>query len=230
MRIIKPLPGTLPVPVHNIDGDWPMSSLGDKIFDMSGFGNHGTLAGNTHWVQNRLKFNGAGDFVACGSGINFTGVNSFTVIAWFNTTFIGYDPYIMGTGANNGWYLRLESTVPNGRVVVKVDDGSDDAYVFSTVGGYNDGKLHQLCLVWNSSINTIEGFVDCVSFGTDFQLNIGNMLNPLRIGGEPEAFQCFTGLIDKALIYNRALFTSEIARLYREPFYRYPESRIFPAA
>lgn len=202
-------------------GAWDASLgvTGSKIFDFSGKGHHGAWAVANPWRTvfhgPMWSFNGAG-YINCGSNFAFTGAASFTVIVWFNTLYTGGDNYIMGTGGNNGWYMRLESTSPAGCVVVKVDDGVQDASVYNDDAvRYDDGRWHQLAMVWNSVTNTLEGFIDAVSFGTDVQLGVDALLNTLWIGGDPELGVKFVGYISNTLIYTRTLCPAEIRLLWQ---------------
>jgi len=83
MRILKPLPGALPMPERNIVGDWPMNSLGGRIFDRSGNDHTGTLVGDTHWVLGKfgpaLRFDGTSDYVIFGNVLNTFYVNPYTI-------------------------------------------------------------------------------------------------------------------------------------------------------
>ena len=157
----------MPMPGRNIIADWLFNSLGDNVFDLSGHGHIGGMIGNPAWDNGKLghglRCDGVLDHVFVPGNINFTEANSFSVIVLFSTTQAGADNYIVGTGLADGWYLRLGSVAPAGRLMVKVDDTIDDAWVQSTVAGYHDGDLHQLVLVWDAPNNLIEGFIDGIS-------------------------------------------------------------------
>lgn len=216
-------------------GAWvpALGPTGITLRDVSGFSKHGTLTnmdpatdwiigGNPRMPGYSLDFGADDDRVPCGDFSQIVGTAPFSVMVWFKTdtaTGSGADNYIVGTETNNGWYLRLEDGSPAGRVVVKIDDGANDAFVFDTMGGYADNLWHQLTLVWDTA--KIEGFVDGKSFGTDSQANVGAFSgNTVTIGATPAGgtWNFFNGEIGVVYVWNnRVMILPEIQLLNQNP-------------
>ena len=237
MRILKPLPGALPMPERNLVGDWLMNSLGDKIFDLSGNGLHSSaFGGNPSWVPGKfgpaIDFDGddsisvpdqaildiSGDITLC-ARIKYTmsgGTGSPGILAKDNTT------------VGEGYSLNL-AFADNAKIRCSMRIGGIWESAISV--NYNDDKWHAVVATYDGT--NLKLYVDSVLEDTEAAAGaIAVNIHDLKIGWQAAigAQNYFIGQIDNPIIFNRALSASEIAKLYREPFYRYPESRVFAVA
>lgn len=234
MRILKPLPGVLPVPAHNIVIDWPISSLGNRIFDLSHNGNTATLFGGTSWARGRV-----------GRALYFNGLNSYTkvttnrlknqrwsVALWVWTgdqasTLIDYE----NGSAYFGWSIRI---ILGGFVYVKITSAVGGTLASLTSNGSVTDALWHLIIITDDGSNLsvyIDGVFDN-SAATAVKVWAATMhcymgcLRPEHVSPA----NWFTGRIDNVMVFDRALYGNECALIYRETFYRYPESRVFAVA
>lgn len=229
MRILKPLPGALPMPGRNIVGDWSINSLGDEIFDRSGNDNAGTILGPVWSIGtygHALKFNGINDYVEMGALDIFEGIPAITYCLWVYPSdnadtykfALSKDVVItLGTRANSyRWSLETSIGGTNGR----------------TVGTISLNQWQFMCVRFDG--NTCQLFKNCISIDSVPASGITKVeADLLDIGDFRQNnlhFYFWDGLIDIVSIYNCALSVSELVKLYREPFYRYPENRVFAVA
>jgi len=226
---MKPPPSARLITGHplakGLVGCWLMNEGGgEKVFDLSGNGNTGSLINDTHFVPGKfgpaLEFDGDGDYV---EDADFAFVNPpFTLIAWVKNPNLGTNHYdsivskgsVINSDSNFDFGLRDLSgkNVPylywkNGSTLYGAEDtedaGAEWVFLVGTVNSSYDMEL----------------FVNANSVKTD-----GSNLAPtdgshaLRIGNSFNSAGDFNGTIDEVMIFNRALSASEIAQLYINPF------------
>ena len=106
-------------------------------------------------------------------------------------------------------------TATNGRIVIQVLNGSNNAYV--TTLDYDDNKWHHLVFVRNGNTitngilyidNNPVGIASWGNFGSDSTNNVIGIY-------EQTLSYPFNGLIDDVRVYNRALTAAEIQALYK---------------
>jgi len=192
-------------------GCWLMNEgRGNRIQDLSGNGNTGSLVADTHFVPG--KFGGAVDFDGTGDYIQTTFNSTIlpkasTVILWIK--FDALASYNIMYSCLGG---TLESFVESdGSITIY---GSARNNPTKAAAGIVAGNWYQIAVV----DNTIDcrGYVNAVlkSTGTtarvagDSLLEIGGRVTTLPINGQ----------IDHFLIYNRALTALEVTQLYLDPF------------
>lgn len=244
MRIIEPLPGTLPMPVHHIVGDWPMSSLGDNVFDLSGRGNNGAINGPA-WAEG--SFGPALDFAA-NQNVNFGDVldelftTGYTVSIWLNLVANWEAPIrsilnkSMNTSAAGGFLIAQTGTslVAN-RISVFHWDGAAPSPYFLTNATMPINQYVHLAVTWDgtTAIDSIGIYFNAIrqagAWASRGTLPIANNLN-LRLGPVTGQIRNGIGRYDDLQIYNNNQNSSGVARLYRESFYRFPENRVFAVA
>jgi len=217
MRILKPLPGALPMPERNLLGDWVMHSLDDRILDYSFNDNIGTFGGGVarpSWDNGNfgiaVRFDG-GDAVL--TNYKPDPRQPITVVAWYNKT--ADAGYLFGCHDGvNRFYV--------GDAFIGVGDTAINTHSLPT------GALHQVALVvtgthayWFVDGVLDDDFAYTASAASTLTFYIGRRNH--ATGGP------ITGLIERMILYNRALSASEIA-FYKDPGYRYPENRCFAVA
>lgn len=218
------------MPERNIVGDWPMNEgSGDGVFDFSGNGSHlTTFVGSVSWQTGKygtsLNFPGVTNYVT-GSALTrgLVDAGDITIVIWFKSDLGGSaDQFLVRVG-DTGLVLN---NLPGYRWFPDVDGGSPAEVSAPTTAGkwyclavshsgihsnlYHNGILIQ-------SINSV--VIDMIS-------TTGYFFGALNNAGIWD----LDGKISHCVIYNRALSAFEIALLYRESFYRYPENRVFAVA
>ncbi len=192
---------------------------GNKVFDLSGNGNIGTLQADTHFVPGKfgsaLDFDGTGDYVDVGSISSIPG--AFSISLWAKRgTVVPANNVIVGWGGGGSNYAGL-MVYENGNVIHSVDSGGTRG-IWS--GIWTDkSDFHHLVFVTDGigENSAIRLYFDGVNKG-DKSEEVSSF-TAFRIAELIQlAARAFDGIIDHATIYNRALSASEIALLYREPF------------
>lgn len=243
MRILKPLPGSLPYPDHHVAGDWPMSSLGTLLFDQSSRFNNGVINGPA-WVDGRrgpaLSF-GINNNVDFGDILDDVIGSGFTFGIWLNlqTNPLAYIRGIIskGTGFSAaGGFLFAQAGTGLGanKIIVYLFVGAAPSPSFLTTAAIPLNQYFHLAVSWDgtAAAGSVRVYFNAVlqagaedSFGT---LPIANN-QPFRLGTHAGGTRSAVGIYEDLQAYNRALFPAGIARLYRETFYRNPGSRCFAA-
>jgi type 1 glutamine amidotransferase len=203
--------------------DFSRPAQGGGVADQSGRGNHGEAVG-TQWIA-QGKAGGACAFSPAGSYIRVANcgllnVQRVTLAAWIKTTC--QDKVwrrIIDKQHNRGYVLGMGGDFQGrqwrGQAVLEINDHpvwSDGRiadgqwhHLAGTYDGfeqklYVDGRLQTKVAHWRGNIAQ-----------NDFDLTIGNNRSNPDPGDEGLGFH---GLIDELMIFNRALASDEIARLY----------------
>lgn len=203
-------------------GCWVMNEgTGDKVFDLSGNGNHGTIVG-PEWCPNGL------DFVKTNSdyvNIPYAAIyslpendNDFTIIQYVNPdslttgsvfdasfTFGGTDDLIIYPNqATLGSGIRIYWRALSGNIMYETgQDRSGEWFMvgLTSIGGNN----HKL-------------YAEGLQVGSSAESDAEGPFNSCRIGGWADGTQYYDGKVGYTLCYNRALSAEEIAWISREPY------------
>jgi len=199
---------------------------GNKVFDLSGNGNAGTISSGVVWEPGKfgpcLYNDASGNHVNCGDMSQIEGVGAFSVSFWA----------MHKTGSVPGTQFLLAKYGDVGDRVFTFYT-TDSELVLFTVFNSEASSAYGYCLnvfktayKWRHIVGVYDGaniyvYVDSVVGST-----VGNLTgvtdsstSPLVLLAENTFGQNdFGGLIDNVKVYNRALSVSEIAQLYREPF------------
>ncbi len=237
MRILKPLPGTLPMPERNLIADWLMSDgAGGVIADLSGNGNTGTfdlgLASPTWIAGDKGKavfFDGGDQIIANKAGTLDITNNQMTILVRFYVTSTAAHQGFAGIREDGAWANQYRIGLRNGggfRVYVETLAG---LVTLTTAGGHTTtNKWHTVVGVYDGA-NIYVYFDGVLISGPAAQTGniVSNAQGNFTIGRQSSFL---TGGVSEVCVFNRALSAAEIALPYREPFYRYPESRVFAVA
>ncbi len=189
----------------HMDGDWT---------DATGNGNNGTATGAIFSTDARMGIN-AGSFDGVGASVNGTayslplGNSPRAVSAWIKTGNGTQNRSILqyGTGSASNFQLFIDST---NRAAIGTDSGS-----ISGTSVLSDSQWHYVVGVYEGTgTNIVRIYVDGV------QENSGTITAPSTISGNFSigAFLggggYFNGLIDEAIVYNRAITADQINKAY----------------
>jgi flagellar hook assembly protein FlgD len=203
-----------------MDGNW---------LDSSGNGNDGTaMNGVTFTTDARVgpysgSFDGSNDYVTL---VNAQSLRPtvFTIEAWVKAAssvtassviFSSFD-YLSGHDA--GFHLGLNYNVGDGKVWLDIANNAGQRdRVLSSMGEYNDNTWHQVVGTYDGSY--IKVYIDGVLKGNLAWAYspVYTASNNVSIGARSYANTTdmyFTGRIDEAALYNRALNADEVTGLY----------------
>jgi len=218
-------------------GYWAMQEgMGNKVYDLSGNGNTGTLTGMAFpptaasgWNPGRkgigLQFDGADDYVDAGNAASLNITNAITVSAWVKKSanpdaygnIVGKGYVWQSWGDESDWGAFEMTQYSDGRVFWGVRLQSASSVQRETTTAINEWTY----LVGTFQVgNYIKIYKDgvLVSSASTGASPIKTNAHPVRIGGLVLPGYYFNGSIDDVRIYNRALSASEILELYINPY------------
>jgi hypothetical protein len=233
MRIIKPLPGTLPMPGRPLAdsvGLWPLNSLGNQVFDLSGNRNTGTLSGPI-WVPGAkggpaLQFDGINDSVDCGSNASlFCAGDEITIVVSLRqkpgSAIQQYDTIVSRVSSIGGGYRIWTRNTTHYCFEVKDAVGVDWLTSTTAISSTSYQQIIAVCKA-NSHMHLYVNGVE-----EDSELALGNGWSdepPLTMGMMPVNRRYFPMDMEYLYIFNRLLDVSEIALPFRDPFSAFPEN------
>ena len=203
---------------------------GNKVYDLSGNGNHGTVDGTApSWIPGKfgpsVNLPGTDEYIS--TDIQIVSGTPVTMMAWFRPNAIGQTSRLMGlyvSGQTRVIGVFLDGV--DNEIIAQHYDGSNaitrsithyaaNEWMHCTAVFESDSKRAiYINGIWESENPTIQG-----SIGIIDKFTIGR--NEFATPGE-----WINSQIDHVIIYNRALSPSEVAELYREPFCMFAEDNI----
>lgn len=239
MQVPKPFRGIQLNKTHPLSrglvGCWLFNEgTGNKVFDLSGKWNPGTLQGDTVFQPGRfghcLYFDKTDDYVDCGAGSTLKDLGPLTYSVWIN-------PY--SEGEYNHGFIFAKKTSGGGSItnqksfyightkllIFHVDYTTTNLERITSDNTLGFNNWYHAAVTWDGSKSAsnvhiyINGVEASYKTTTDAVGNVGSdaSYNQL-IGDYSGSLGCFEGLIDLPMIFNRALKVEEIQQLYREPF------------
>lgn len=236
MWVHKPIQGTPVIAGHQLTkglvGYWLFNEgMGDKVSDLSGNGNDGTLNGPL-WVPGRdgpaLDFDGDDDVITAPDSPVYSGLSAITVSFWVNFDDFGGGSDYNFIVAKSNWASQREwrfRTEVNAIVVWHIsNDGASPGAGNSVQLNKNNftvGAWHQLVGTYDAANNSLlEFYVDRVLKGTatgeaggifegTAPLSFGSSGDNGGSGGQDD----FHGQMSEVRIWDRALSAREIVEL-----------------
>jgi len=215
--------------------DWRGKS---RWFDLSMYGNHGTLtgygAGDTRFTAGRrglgaLSFDGVDDYVQCA---NFSpGPNDLTLCCWLYTSNASQFGIISqtresGGGVNHLWSVDVSENSWAGSSGKKIgatviSNGTGNTRSYNTSSNVIDGGDHYVVVTWTNASSGIKIFIDGDERSLVQNESAGSIVSidsdgPTRIGTNVSGAAHLSGLLDDVRIYNRALTATEVADQYED--------------
>jgi len=213
-------------------GAWvpSLGPTGSTLRDVSGYGNRGTLNGETAPIIGGnpkepgyvLDYDGTLDFVDFADHNSLRFPNSFTFAAWVKTSASGaLNDILRKRNRNDGGVMEIlirKNTSNQANFVM--EDDSDNAATVAGTTDISDGVWHFIVGVRDKPASLIRIYVDGVEENTatdtadDFE-EVNSQ--PWRIGDTNSSVHFeWLGQIGIVLIYTRALLPNEISFLYRD--------------
>lgn len=198
---------------------------GIRLYDRSGRANHGLLVNAPTWNAGRrgsaLTFNGTNQYVNCGSAASLFPTAAMTIAAWLLVpTFTGAKVAVGNRGninQNSGFELQVGSGT-NWRLFFYISGvGFKASLAFTPIF---DVRVHYAGTFDGS---TIIGYLNGVSTSIAQTGTIAQSNEMFAIGRDgAKSGDYYSGIVEDARMYNRALTSSEILRLYetRIPYVR----------
>lgn len=200
--------------VPSLAGYWPLEG---SALDASGKGNNGTITGAVS-VEGKfgqgLLFNGTSDSVNCGTGAGLNLVNAFTLCAWakFNNTYRKLiicrstggpnAQYYLGTGSSNQFVFIFKNADTQNTAAGPV---ASTGIWYHVAGVYNGTNL--LLYINGLLATSTAKTVNPPELSTSTYIGDGSIFWLPK----PDGF--FSGVIDEAMIFNKALPASDIQRV-----------------
>jgi prepilin-type N-terminal cleavage/methylation domain-containing protein len=204
---------------HEAVGVWNFDEgEGDTVYDILGYGNHGTFVGDTHFVDSdiggyALSFDGTGDYVDCGEDESLNIIEAITIETWVKINSL-----------DNTWRAIIEVTP---HFPIKQTTENKIRFQVNTVNGSNNilftspkiETWYHLSLTYDNN-NLLDGliaYVDGIRIGNN-NTNSGflsSITSVWKISNQTAPpTQSFNGLIDNVRIYSAALPSAEIQKHY----------------
>jgi hypothetical protein len=208
--------------VFYVDANQPTSypQTGTSWYDMSGFGNNGTLTNGPTWNSNGwFGFDGADDFVNCGNGSSLNILRTVTMELWFNVSGFG-SPWTNVFGkmnADGDSSTRCYTAFINssGYVHFVTADTSGQEHLDST-NFINTGRWYHWIGTIDRNTGVLKQYVNSTlnTTGTVRTTDIVTNSDPLRIGYAGNYYERYNGLVSFGRIYSKALTQTEIKQNY----------------
>lgn len=231
----KPMRGTTLNRTHplarGLIGCWVMNeATGNKVFDLSGQVNHGTIIG-ADWVFDGLDFVAANtDYVELGD-IDEIKSSSFSITIKFKLNSLGEDKTIITKSdihaINKPLLIWYDTDVKDGynqgnthAISVIVTDNSNNMNWIATSSNSVDTNPHILTVTFDKNTNRLSAYLDGVLEATYIQTSTGISATAynLIIGSNESHTILLDGTIGFNYIHNRALSPTEVANLNTNPY------------
>ena len=195
---------------------------GEKVFDLSGNNNVGTLEADAHWVPGEhgsaLSFDGDGDFVNCGTSLSLGVTTGLTLLMYLKPANLDDTIFPCARGFNYadklGMCMQNSATTDN--YLLWLGSGTDrqslytDAYSIKT-------DWQQVVYTWDGT--TIRAYIDGVKqLGTTAFSGPIVYDNTLMMIGKGYFGAYFNGEIGHVMIWDHGLSEADVIHLHREPF------------
>jgi len=229
---------------HGLVGCWLFNEKPGElgtVYDLSNYGNYGSIFADCHSVPGKfgpaLDFDGTGDFVGCPIGLIVEG-NPVTISAWVNLRSMPdetiYTIVAMGEAGAAADVIRIsvvrwDSTTADYFFAqqydgVDVGDAISTTLATTSVGNW----VHVVGVFLNDSYRTIyiNGIAENTNTTAITALDSQDYTDIGRLNWDGGPTQYMNGQIDHAMIWNRALTSSEVSLLYHEPFCMFADENV----
>jgi len=202
------------VPTNGLVGWWPFNGNAN---DESGKENNGTINGST-LTNDRFgnsnkaySFNGSSSFIDFGRNENLA-PKQFTIASWIKIGSPLSNLNMIIRARFYGYALHVNSS---GQVVGEIFDNLNTGHSLNSISKLNDGKWHLVVFSFDKKILSISinGILEASKSTNGDSIFYG--LSGVAIGRDADVnIHYFNGFIDDFAIWNRALTTQEITKIY----------------
>lgn len=200
-------------------GYWKMNDAlnGASPIDFSGYRN--ILLASASWPVSTSGKYGNGFYFDGGSHYLYTsgslpGSTSYTFIAWVKTSSTS-TPIFSNKRGGGTLVIGVDATGKE----YSVDSGCSSSTITGSM--INDNAFHQLVYVRDGSANIKNLYLDGTLTASSTSTGCSAINNVFDIAHDATPNTYFTGVLDEARIFGRALSGSEISAIYNAvPFYR----------
>ena len=205
-------------------GNWRFEETsGTTINDSSSYQNNGTISNVTRVPGisgNALKFNGTNAYATIPASSSLNAITgSFSVALSFQYggagpagkstwTLLNKNP--AGSGYDAAFQIYIDTT--DCHLCANVGNGTSQ-HIFDSGVAVNDGRFHQVALVYDDIDKTYTLYLDGNAAATQVMPSTWMVFAnaaPVTLGCWPAYNDYFNGIIDEVQIYNRPLSASEI--------------------
>ncbi|MBU1988535.1 MAG: hypothetical protein KKD94_03585, partial [Nanoarchaeota archaeon] len=199
---------------------WKMNDSSGNVLDYSGNGYDGSVTGASYGVNgkfgNAMSFDGSGDYIIFGNINSFERTDEFSYSFWINTDSTTSYITIMSKTPYGSWQ-GMELFIVNSKLKLYLIGAAEQIEVSSTAT-VNTGTWRHVVIVCDgsSSASGVDIYVDGVEGSSGSGTLSSSIVNSnnFQISGRAGNYNCFDGLIDEFLVFNRVLTSDEILALY----------------
>lgn len=207
----------------NLVAYWKMNA-GTGTAAVSETGDHqGTLVGSPTWVTGKsgtgVSLNGTSQYinVTKTTALNITG-NAVSIMAWINPTTVAGARRILGlplseSGGGEKYFILLNASTVQFWIGVTSTSGQDHSVSASFT---STGTWSHICGVYNGTDMRLYVNGSLVGSPTNKTGNMNSSTNgDVQIGRFGPTFgQYFSGIVDEARIYSRAITSTEVSTVH----------------
>lgn len=210
--------------LNGLVGWWKMDeNTGTSVGDSSGTGNNGSFVGTPSWTTGKLNSclssASSSDNVDLGNAVSLRVNSAGTICVWaYRTGGTGYAGMLCSNNFSsdtNGVGTFFHDTSGFADLHVELADGSGYQFFTAGYGNLSNSTWYHFAVSWNGS--NVLTYLNGANKTTRAQTRtpaIGTYSWRLFIDGAGTASNAFTGKLDGARIYNRALSDSEVTDIY----------------
>jgi len=195
-------------------------------------GNDGTLDnGPTFDSANggSIVFDGSDDNVDCGNQEQIQMTSAITATLWLKANTVSSYTTAMAKsdGSTNGWTVQLRGADDEWRFWINfgsntLGDGSNNGWYYAKYPkSWQDNDWHHLTGIWDGANKVVKIYIDSKagSFNSGASpssesSNFSDYDGSLKLGGQSNDANLFSGNISDVSIYNRALTGAEVLQNY----------------
>lgn len=199
---------------------------GNKAYDVSGYGNHGTLVGQPDWVADglgsALSLNGGGDYINAGNStsLNFNDVD-FSFGLWFRPRNIVSVQVLMAKFENvyDNYDIRINSS----QVQFYLRDSNGQSPGVENIGSLTANMLYYVIVTVDQTNEIARSYLNGVPGGTA-DLSTIEDISPsgnLLIGTQTGSSVFFNGITNIPTITPAAYTPTQVKFSYDNPYWMY---------